>query len=122
MEQDLHCPTQRAAFDARFASGLLRGIRTKWRLTVASVLLIAVAVFGVGFLVSPHGSRGASVVVPYPHELAQVSFAVAGDVIPHEAVRAAAGAAAATGAAGLGRAVQRRKRRLQEGGFRVCEP
>ena len=32
----------------------------------------------------------AAVVVPYPHELAQVSFAVAGDVIPHEPVRAAA--------------------------------
>lgn len=39
--------------------------------------------------------RAASVakpVVPYPHELARVSFAVAGDVIPHEAVRAAAAA------------------------------
>jgi poly-gamma-glutamate synthesis protein (capsule biosynthesis protein) len=35
------------------------------------------------------------VVAPYPHELAQVSFAVAGDVIPHDAVRAAAAAAAA---------------------------
>jgi poly-gamma-glutamate synthesis protein (capsule biosynthesis protein) len=35
----------------------------------------------------------AAVVVPYPHELAQVSFAVAGDVIPHEAVRSAAAAA-----------------------------
>ena len=32
-------------------------------------------------------------VTPYPHDLAQVSFAVAGDVIPHEPVRAAAGAA-----------------------------
>ena len=29
-------------------------------------------------------------VAPYPHDLAQVSFAVAGDVIPHEPVRAAA--------------------------------
>ncbi len=34
-----------------------------------------------------------AVVIPYPHDLAQVSFAVAGDVIPHEAVRAAAAAA-----------------------------
>jgi poly-gamma-glutamate synthesis protein (capsule biosynthesis protein) len=40
-------------------------------------------------------------VVPYPHELAQVSFAVAGDVIPHEAVRSAA-AAAGDSAAGWG--------------------
>jgi poly-gamma-glutamate synthesis protein (capsule biosynthesis protein) len=40
-----------------------------------------------------HAGRHATVVVPYPHELAQVSFAVGGDVIPHEAVRAAATAA-----------------------------
>jgi len=35
----------------------------------------------------------AAVVVPYPHDVAQVSFAVAGDVIPHQAVREAANAA-----------------------------
>ena len=35
----------------------------------------------------------AAIVAPYPHDLAQVSFAVAGDVIPHEAVRSAAAAA-----------------------------
>jgi len=34
----------------------------------------------------------AAVVVPYPHDLGQVSFAVAGDVIPHQAVREAAAA------------------------------
>jgi len=34
----------------------------------------------------------AAVVVPYPHDVGQVSFAVAGDVIPHEAVREAAAA------------------------------
>ncbi len=34
-------------------------------------------------------------VVPYPHDLGQVNFAVAGDVIPHEAVRQAAAAAGA---------------------------
>jgi poly-gamma-glutamate synthesis protein (capsule biosynthesis protein) len=39
------------------------------------------------------------VITLYPHELAQVRFAVAGDVIPHGAVRAAA-AAAGDGAAG----------------------
>jgi poly-gamma-glutamate synthesis protein (capsule biosynthesis protein) len=38
---------------------------------------------------------------PYPHELAQASFAVAGDVIPHELVRAAA-VAAGDGAQGWG--------------------
>jgi poly-gamma-glutamate synthesis protein (capsule biosynthesis protein) len=38
-------------------------------------------------------------VTPYPHDLGQVSFAVAGDVIPHEPVRAAA-AASGDGEAG----------------------
>jgi len=38
-------------------------------------------------------------VTPYPHDLGQVSFAVAGDVIPHEPVKAAA-AAAGQGEAG----------------------
>jgi poly-gamma-glutamate capsule biosynthesis protein CapA/YwtB (metallophosphatase superfamily) len=33
-----------------------------------------------------------AVVAPYPHDVAQVSFAVAGDVIPHQAVREAAAA------------------------------
>jgi poly-gamma-glutamate synthesis protein (capsule biosynthesis protein) len=33
-----------------------------------------------------------AVAVPYPHDVAQVSFAVAGDVIPHQAVREAAAA------------------------------
>lgn len=39
------------------------------------------------------GKNAAAPVAPYPHELAKVSFAVAGDVIPHEPVRAAAAAA-----------------------------
>src|SRR5579859_4920668 len=43
----------------------------------------------------------AAAVAPYPHELARVSFAVAGDVIPHEPVRAAAEAAGG-GAQGWG--------------------
>jgi poly-gamma-glutamate synthesis protein (capsule biosynthesis protein) len=34
----------------------------------------------------------AAVAVPYPHDLGQVSFVVAGDVIPHQAVREAAAA------------------------------
>lgn len=41
----------------------------------------------------------AAAVTPYPHDLAQISFTVAGDVIPHEAVRNAA-AAAGDGASG----------------------
>jgi poly-gamma-glutamate synthesis protein (capsule biosynthesis protein) len=61
--------------------------------TVSVVLLSAaafVAISGSGFR---FGLDAAKPVVPYPHELAHVSFAVAGDVIPHEAVRAAAAAA-----------------------------
>ncbi len=41
----------------------------------------------------------AAVIVPYPHQLAQVTFAAAGDVIPHDAVKEAA-AAAGEGEAG----------------------
>jgi poly-gamma-glutamate synthesis protein (capsule biosynthesis protein) len=61
------------------------------RLVLAALLAIAlIAVFAGPILRrSVHAARP---VVPYPHELARVSFAVAGDVIPHEAVRAAAAA------------------------------
>jgi poly-gamma-glutamate synthesis protein (capsule biosynthesis protein) len=52
---------------------------------VAAIATVQLAVW--------RNSRSAAAVVPYPHELAQVSFAVAGDVIPHEAVRSAASAA-----------------------------
>ncbi len=58
---------------------------------LAGVLSAAalVALHGSGFR---FGLQTAKRVAPYPHELAHVSFAVAGDVIPHEAVRAAAAA------------------------------
>jgi poly-gamma-glutamate synthesis protein (capsule biosynthesis protein) len=59
-------------------------------LAAALVLVIAVS-----------GRHLAAVVVPYPHEQAQVSFAIAGDVIPHEPVRAAA-AVGGEGAQGWG--------------------
>jgi poly-gamma-glutamate capsule biosynthesis protein CapA/YwtB (metallophosphatase superfamily) len=59
----------------------------------------AVAVAGLAFLAGTHAGRHANVVTPYPHELAALSFAVSGDVIPHDAVRAAA-AAAGDGEAG----------------------
>ena len=56
--------------------------------------LLTVAAFLAGSSVGAHRSgRIAVPVTPYPHELAQVSFAAAGDVIPHEAVRQAAEAA-----------------------------
>ena len=55
-------------------------------------LLAAIALAGglVGFRSMRHA---AGPVAPYPHELTRVTFAVAGDVIPHEAVKAAAAAA-----------------------------
>jgi poly-gamma-glutamate capsule biosynthesis protein CapA/YwtB (metallophosphatase superfamily) len=66
-----------------------------WRLACVAVVLLAAVGAGLFYL---HGHRPA-VITPYPHELARVSFAVAGDVIPHGAVRASA-AAAGDGAAG----------------------
>ena len=78
---------------------MIKLMRRHWRLAGASLLLVAVAVGAVSLAV--HASRSAAAVVPYPHEVAQVSFAVAGDVIPHEAVRAAS-AAAGNGAQGWG--------------------
>jgi poly-gamma-glutamate synthesis protein (capsule biosynthesis protein) len=74
----------------------MQALRRHWRLACGGSLLFAAAV-AAALLTGFHGGRLAAVAVPYPHQLAQVSFAVAGDVIPHEAVRAAAGAAAASG-------------------------
>ncbi|MDR3753318.1 MAG: CapA family protein [Terracidiphilus sp.] len=61
----------------------------------ASILLgmiVLAALVAAGTHAIRHHTAIASV-TPYPHDLAQVSFAVAGDVIPHEPVRAAAKAA-----------------------------
>jgi poly-gamma-glutamate capsule biosynthesis protein CapA/YwtB (metallophosphatase superfamily) len=66
----------------------------RWLWAVAALLFTAAAVLTL--LNSSHTHRLAAVIAPYPHELAQVSFAAAGDVIPHDAVRAAAAAAAPT--------------------------
>jgi poly-gamma-glutamate synthesis protein (capsule biosynthesis protein) len=80
------------------ASRLVPSLRKHWRLASLFAVLLALApILLVGF----HSNRLAAVAAPYPHELAQVSFAVAGDVIPHEPVRAAA-AAAGDGAQGWG--------------------
>lgn len=66
-------------------------LRRRWRMfAVAGVGAVAVATL---FTVLRPNRDAAAVVTPYPHQLAQVSFAVAGDVIPHEAVRQAAAAA-----------------------------
>jgi hypothetical protein len=68
---------------------LLSFLHKHWRLSAGALLLVAAV--GAALLYF-HGHRPAAV-TPYPHELGQVSFAVAGDVIPHGAVRAAAAAA-----------------------------
>jgi poly-gamma-glutamate capsule biosynthesis protein CapA/YwtB (metallophosphatase superfamily) len=57
-------------------------------LLTGSALLVAAAFVVAHF----RAASTAKPVVPYPHEVARVSFAVAGDVIPHDAVRAAAAA------------------------------
>lgn len=70
--------------------GITIGIRRRWRWVSGFVALAAV---GAALISALDGRRQAVVAMPYPHDVAQVSFAVAGDVIPHEAVRAAAKAA-----------------------------
>jgi poly-gamma-glutamate synthesis protein (capsule biosynthesis protein) len=84
-------------FGARFGATLAPGLRRHGRLAAAAALLLAGSAVAAVLLTGAHGRRLAAVVAPYPHELAQVSFAVAGDVIPHEAVRASAAAAASAG-------------------------
>lgn len=67
-------------------------LRKHWRTATAAAVLLSVVASAI--LLTLHSdSRPAAAVAPYPHELAQVSFAVAGDVIPHQPVRAAAAAA-----------------------------
>jgi poly-gamma-glutamate capsule biosynthesis protein CapA/YwtB (metallophosphatase superfamily) len=76
----------------RDTAGQFGGVlRKHWRtLTVIGIGLAA----GTALFTVMRSSHGASAVAtPYPHDLAQVNFAVAGDVIPHEAVRSAAAAA-----------------------------
>jgi hypothetical protein len=70
-----------------FGAKMLPPLRKHWRLASGSALLL-VAALGALLLAFSHQGHPAAAVVPYPHELAQVSFAVAGDVIPHEPVRA----------------------------------
>jgi len=81
-------------FGAGIGARVAPGLRKHWRMAGAGALLLAVVAVAAVLLAGSHGRRLAAVVVPYPHELAQVSFAVGGDVIPHEPVRAAAAAAA----------------------------
>jgi poly-gamma-glutamate synthesis protein (capsule biosynthesis protein) len=95
----LDIETQSDLLGAGFGAKLTASLRRHGRLAAVRGLLLAVAAIGATLLPGFHSSRSAAAVTPYPHELAQVSFAVAGDVIPHGAVRAAA-AAAGDGAQG----------------------
>ena len=69
---------------------LAPGLRRYWRWAIAAA---AVVTLGAALLAAFHVRQHAAVVAPYPHDLAQATFAVAGDVIPHEAVKEAAAAA-----------------------------
>jgi poly-gamma-glutamate synthesis protein (capsule biosynthesis protein) len=76
----------------RLGLGLRKSPRRRRRLIGD---LLAVGAIGAILLVGFRSIPVAAVVAPYPHDLGEVSFAVAGDVIPHQAVREAAGAAGA---------------------------
>jgi poly-gamma-glutamate synthesis protein (capsule biosynthesis protein) len=80
---------------------LLPRLRKHGRLVVSAATLLALVLLAVALVPGFRPAGHAAAIAPYPHELAQVSFAVAGDVIPHEPVRAAA-AAAGEGAEGWG--------------------
>jgi poly-gamma-glutamate synthesis protein (capsule biosynthesis protein) len=86
---------------AGFGAKLVPALRKHGRQASLAALLLAAAAVSAFLFAGFHGRRPAAAAVPYPHELTQVSFAVAGDVIPHEPVRAAA-AAAGDGAQGWG--------------------
>ena len=60
---------------------------------LAVMILLGIVVGAAYFAGYPMRVNPAGAGAPYPHELARVSFAVGGDVIPHEPVRAAAEAA-----------------------------
>src|SRR5579863_1625600 len=78
------------------AQALELSLRKRWRLVVASLALLALTI---ALISQRRIISSAAVATPYPHELAHITFAAAGDVIPHDAVRQAA-AAAGEGEAG----------------------
>ncbi len=60
---------------------------------LAVIILLGLVATAAYFAGVPAYLNRAAAPAPYPHELAKVTFAVGGDVIPHEPVRAAAEAA-----------------------------
>jgi poly-gamma-glutamate synthesis protein (capsule biosynthesis protein) len=91
--------TQGKRLGAELGAKLVSALRRHGRLAGDLLAVAAIAALLLASFHTGHKATAAAVVAPYPHQLAQVSFAVAGDVIPHEAVRASA-AAAGEGAAG----------------------
>ena len=78
-------------FARRRESATLRAALARhWRALVAA---LALACIGAALIAARYGRQNATTAFPYPHDLAQVSFSVAGDVIPHGPVREAAAAA-----------------------------
>jgi hypothetical protein len=67
------------------------GLKNRWQLLASAVVLCFSLTAGVACVSGSHAAQ--QPVAPYPHILGQVTFAVAGDVIPHEAVKEAAKAA-----------------------------
>jgi poly-gamma-glutamate synthesis protein (capsule biosynthesis protein) len=71
------------------AQVLETSLRKRWRILIAVLVLAAL---GVALIKQHRAVNAARVVAPYPHELARGTFAAAGDVIPHDAVKQAAAA------------------------------
>lgn len=91
LDQSLHL----TATGIRLAAGKRRSRQTQTSvLTISAGIVLAMLLAGMFFSSrwALHMAQSARPVVPYPHELARVNFAVAGDVIPHDPVRAAAAA------------------------------
>jgi hypothetical protein len=64
------------------------------RTAALAVMILLALVLGTLYVTGfPNSLRHGAAPAPYPHELVRVTFAVAGDVIPHEPVRASAEAA-----------------------------
>ncbi len=64
------------------------------RTAALAVMVLLALVLGTLYLTGfPNKLRHAVAPAPYPHEQARITFAVGGDVIPHEPVRASAEAA-----------------------------
>lgn len=69
-----------------------RAARPRARTRIHAVAALTVTIAAGVLLYGRFSAQSAVVPAPYPHELARVTLAAAGDVIPHEAVRSAAAA------------------------------